>query len=225
VEIKGLKSRVLAANLALVKHGLVIFTWGNASEIDREKGLVAIKPGGVEYAAMTADDIVIVNLDGRVIDGKLKPSSDTPTHLELYRQFPNIGGVCHTHSRHATVFAQDGRTLAPYGTTHADYFHGEIPCTRRLTDNEINSDYELNTGKVIAESHPAPMEIPAVFVAGHAPFTWGKNAADAMHNSVVLEEIAVMALLMQNKKEPVSQALLDKHYLRKHGENAYYGQG
>jgi L-ribulose-5-phosphate 4-epimerase len=224
MEVKELKSRVLAANLALVKHGLVIFTWGNVSEIDRENNLVAIKPGGVEYAAMTADDIVIVDLSGKVIDGHLKPSSDTPTHLELYRSFPHIGGICHTHSRHATVFAQEKRALPPYGTTHADYFHGEIPCTRVLTDAEISSDYELNTGKVIAECHPAPMQIPAVFVAGHAPFTWGKNAADAVHNAVVLEEIAAMALLMQ-QKEPVSQALLDKHYLRKHGENAYYGQG
>jgi L-ribulose-5-phosphate 4-epimerase len=229
VEIKGLnllKARVLAANLALVRHGLVILTWGNVSEIDRMNNLVAIKPTGVGYADMTADDIVITDLDGNIIDGKLKPSSDTPTHLELYRQFPNIGGVCHAHSRHATVFAQDGKPLPPYGTTHADYFRGEIPCTRRLTDAEINSDYELNTGKVIAECHPDPLRIPAVFAACHAPFTWGKDAADAVHNAVVLEEIAAMALFMNGQqKEPVSQALLDKHYLRKHGENAYYGQG
>lgn len=226
MEIKALtalKERVLAANLALVKHNLVIFTWGNASEIDREAGFVAIKPGGVEYAEMTAEDIVIVDLNGKVIDGKLKPSSDTPTHLELYRRFPDIGGVAHTHSRFATVFAQEKKSLPTYGTTHADYFHGAIPCTRALTDDEINGDYELNTGRVIAECHPDPVGIPAVFVAGHAPFTWGKSAQEAVHNSAVLEEIALMALLMQ-QKEPVSQALSDKHYFRKHGANAYYGQ-
>lgn len=223
MEIKELKNRALAANLALVKHNLVIFTWGNASEIDRENGLVAIKPGGIKYTDMTADDIVIVGLDGRIVEGKLKPSSDTPTHLELYRRFLKIGGIVHTHSRYATTFAQDKKPLPPYGTTHADYFHGEIPCTRELTAEEINSEYELNTGRVIAECHPDPDGVPAVFVAGHAPFTWGKSAMDAVYNSVVLEEIAQMALLM-TRKEPVSQALLDKHYFRKHGKNAYYGQ-
>jgi L-ribulose-5-phosphate 4-epimerase len=225
MEIKELKSRVLAANLALVRHNLVVFTWGNASEIDREANLIAIKPSGIDYADMNADDIVITDTDGNIIDGKMRPSSDLPTHLELYRRFPDIGGVVHTHSRWATVFAQEKRPIPPYGTTHADYFHGAIPCTRPLTDGEISADYELNTGRVIAECHPDPAGIPAVLVACHAPFTWGKSAGDAAHNAAVLEEVAFMARHMETAaREPVSQALLDKHYYRKHGANAYYGQ-
>jgi L-ribulose-5-phosphate 4-epimerase len=223
MEIKELKKRVFKANLLLVKYNLVIFTWGNVSEIDRSNNLVAIKPSGMEYADMTADDIVVVDLDGNVVDGKLKPSSDTPTHLELYRKFKNIGGITHTHSRWATTFAQERLPIPPYGTTHADYFYGEIPCTRLLTDDEISGDYELNTGRVIAQCHPAPDKIPAILVAAHAPFTWGKNADESVHNSVILEEIAFMARQMKIK-ETVPETLLKKHYFRKHGEGAYYGQ-
>jgi L-ribulose-5-phosphate 4-epimerase len=223
MEIKELKQRVLSANLALVKHSLVVLTWGNASEIDREKSIIAIKPSGADYGSMTAEDIVIVDLNGNIIDGKLRPSSDLPTHLELYKHFTDIGGVVHVHSRHATVFAQDRRSIPAYGTTHADYFHGEIPCTRPLTEAEIKGDYELNTGRVIIECHPNPIDIPAVLVASHAPFIWGKDSMDAVRNAAVLEEVAFMALQMESR-EVIPQALSDKHYLRKHGKNSYYGQ-
>jgi L-ribulose-5-phosphate 4-epimerase len=221
MEIQELKRRVLDANLALVRYGLVIFTWGNVSEIDRARGLVAIKPSGVAYDTMTAEEIVVVDLDGHVVDGGLKPSSDAPTHLELYRSFPNIGGVVHTHSRYATVFAQKCEAIPAYGTTHADYFYGQVPCTRPLTDAEIHGAYERNTGKVIVECHPDPDGIPAVLVANHAPFAWGKTADEAVYHAKVLEEVAVMALF--GGKE-VPQTLLDKHYRRKHGKDAYYGQ-
>jgi L-ribulose-5-phosphate 4-epimerase len=221
MEVEELRRRVLNANLALVTYNLVIFTWGNVSEIDRGHGLVAIKPSGVAYDTMKVDDIVVVDLDGHVVDGKWKPSSDTPTHLELYRNFSNIGGVVHTHSRYATIFAQKRTAVPAYGTTHADYFHSQVPCTRPLTDDEINGEYELNTGKVIVECHPDPDGVPAVLVANHAPFVWGKDADEAVYHAKVLEEVAAMALF---GGEEVSQTLLDKHYLRKHGKDAYYGQ-
>ena len=227
---KKLKEEVLKANLLLPKYGLVVFTWGNVSAIDREKGIIAIKPSGVEYDDMQVDDIVIVDIaTGEVLDGKLKPSSDTPTHLELYRKFPNIGGIVHTHSTHATSWAQAGRAIPAFGTTHADYFHGAVPCCRALTREEVEGEYEANTGKVIIETIGAgnPMEIPGVLVSEHAPFAWGKSADDAVHNAVVLEEVARMALMtlaLSPNRAPVSDFLLDKHYLRKHGANAYYGQ-
>jgi L-ribulose-5-phosphate 4-epimerase len=227
VEIQELKRRVLDANLLLVKYNLVIFTWGNASEIDRENGLIAIKPSGVEYGDMTVGDIVILNLDGDIIDGKLKPSSDTPTHLELYRAFPNIGGVVHTHSRWATIYAQARRSIPPLGTTHGDYFYGAIPCARLLSAEEIAGDYERETGKVIAETFAKtdPETIPAALVANHGPFTWGRDAFDAARNAAILEELAFMAWHNETTDfEPMQQELLDKHYKRKHGANAYYGQ-
>ena len=227
---KKLKEEVLKANLLLPKYGLVVFTWGNVSAIDREKGIIAIKPSGVEYDDMQADDIVIVDLaTGEVLDGKLKPSSDTPTHLELYRQFPNIGGIVHTHSRWATIFAQAKHPIKAYGTTHADYFYGEIPCTRLLSEAEIKGEYELNTGKVIVETFKDtdPDFVPGVVVASHGPFAWGKSALDAVHNAVVMEEVAMMswhAKIENSSLESMDQNLLDKHFLRKHGKNAYYGQ-
>ncbi|MBP3271921.1 MAG: L-ribulose-5-phosphate 4-epimerase [Ruminococcus sp.] len=225
--MKELKERVLEANLMLPKYGLVTFTWGNVSEYDRESGLVAIKPSGVEYDRMTVDDIVVLDLDGNKVEGKLNPSSDTPTHLELYRKFEGIGGVVHTHSRHATAFAQAHMGIPPLGTTHGDYFYGEIPCTRVMTPEEIKGDYELETGKVIVECCPNYKTIPAALVANHAPFVWGKDGMEAVHNSVVLEELSAMAwitLTLDPKTKNMSQEILDKHYLRKHGENAYYGQ-
>ena len=227
---KKLKEEVLKANLLLPKYGLVVFTWGNVSAVDREKGIIAIKPSGVEYDDMQADDIVIVDLaTGEVLDGKLKPSSDTPTHLELYRQFPNIGGIVHTHSRWATIFAQAKHPIKAYGTTHADYFYGEIPCTRLLSEAEIKGEYELNTGKVIVETFKDidPDFVPGVVVASHGPFAWGKSALDAVHNAVVMEEVAMMswhAKIENSSLESMDQNLLDKHFLRKHGKNAYYGQ-
>ena len=227
MDIKELKERVLEANLMLPKYGLVTFTWGNVSEYDRESGLVAIKPSGVEYDRMTVDDIVVLDLDGNKVEGKLNPSSDTPTHLELYRKFEGIGGVVHTHSRHATAFAQAHMGIPPLGTTHGDYFYGEIPCTRVMTPEEIKGDYELETGKVIVECCPDYKTIPAALVANHAPFVWGKDGMEAVHNSVVLEELSAMAwitLTLDPKTKNMSQEILDKHYLRKHGENAYYGQ-
>lgn len=227
---KKLKEEVLKANLLLPKYGLVVFTWGNVSAVDREKGIIAIKPSGVEYDDMQADDIVIVDLaTGEVLDGKLKPSSDTPTHLELYRQFPNIGGIVHTHSRWATIFAQAKQPIKAYGTTHADYFYGAIPCTRLLSEAEIKGEYELNTGKVIVETFKDidPDFVPGVVVASHGPFAWGKSALDAVHNAVVMEEVAMMswhAKIENSSLESMDQNLLDKHFLRKHGKNAYYGQ-
>jgi len=223
--VNALKQRVYDANMRLPSLGLVLFTWGNVSEIDRYRGIIAIKPSGVEYEKLTPGDIVIVDLDGAVIDGALKPSSDTPTHTELYRRFPTIGGITHTHSKYATVFAQSRREIPPLGTTHADYFHGPVPCTRPLTDSEILGEYEKNTGIVIADSHPDPDGVPAVLVANHGPFTWGKNAAESVYNAAVLEYIAEMAILGGENGAVVSRTLLDKHYFRKHGDGAYYGQG
>ncbi len=227
--LETLKQRVYEANLLLPKHNLAIFTWGNASEIDRESGIFAIKPSGVDYDKMTPDDMVLMNLKGEIVEGKYKPSSDTPTHLELYKAFQNIGGVVHTHSRWATSFAQAGMGIPPLGTTHADYFYGEIPCTRAMNGAEINGEYEKETGTVIIEAFKNidPMSIPAVLVKSHGPFTWGTSADDAVHNAVVLEEAAFMAYhaLTLNKGLPsMDETLLDKHYLRKHGANAYYGQ-
>ncbi len=225
---QALRERVLKSNLDLVKYGLVTLTWGNASEIDREAGVVAIKPSGVSYDKMTAADIVIVDLDGNRIEGDLNPSSDLATHLELYRAFPEIGGVVHTHSRWATIFSQCGYSIPALGTTHADTFYGAVPCTRPLTAEEIAGEYEANTGVVIRETFESndPDAVPAVLVYSHAPFTWGKNSEKAVQNAVVLEEVAMMAwhTLMMNKDAAIDQALADKHYFRKHGANAYYGQ-
>jgi len=226
--LEELKSSVLEANLDLVKHGLVIFTWGNVSGIDRDKGLVAIKPSGVSYDNLKTKDIVILDLDGNIVEGELKPSSDTPTHLMLYQHFDNIGGIVHTHSEWATSWAQAGRSIPAYGTTHADYFYGEIPCTRKLSKHEIENEYEKNTGKVIIEKFGDIdyNAMPGVLIDGHAPFTWGKDSDEAVHNAVVLDEIAKMAFRTEilGNKHPVDKYLLDKHYLRKHGKNAYYGQ-
>jgi L-ribulose-5-phosphate 4-epimerase len=225
-----LKKRVFEANLDLVKHGLVIFTWGNVSEIDREKGIMAIKPSGLAYDTMTWEDMVLVDLEGKVVDSKWKPSSDTPTHLVLYREFASVGGVVHTHSEWATSWAQMELPIPALGTTHADYFYGEIPCTRKLTQQEVENQYELETGHVITETFRNrkidPAAVPAVLVAGHGPFSWGKDAHDAVHNAVVLEQVAKMAhhALTMNKVTGIDQFLLDKHYLRKHGKDAYYGQ-
>ena len=228
---KKLKKRVLDANLQLPKYGLITFTWGNVSEIDRTKNVVAIKPSGVEYDDMTADDIVIVDLGGNVVDGKLKPSSDVMTHLELYKQFPNIGGVVHTHSRHATSFAQAGKEIVALGTTHADYFYGNIPCTRKMKPEDIAAYYELNTGKVIVETFVEnninPDDVPGVVVHSHGPFAWGADCMNAVHNAVVLEEVSRMNLnvqILNPSIERMQQELLDKHFLRKHGPGAYYGQ-
>lgn len=230
--LEQLKAEVLAANLALPAHHLVTFTWGNVSAIDRDRGLMVIKPSGVDYDVMTASDMVVVEIaTGKVVEGDKKPSSDTPTHLALYRRYPGIGGIVHTHSRHATIWSQAGRDLHAWGTTHADYFYGTIPCTRRMTQAEIAGEYEYQTGEVIiktfAERGLDPMQVPAVLVHSHGPFAWGKNAADAVHNAVVLEECACMGLfsLQLSPDLPDMQPeLLDKHYLRKHGKNAYYGQ-
>lgn len=230
--LEELKKAVLAANLALVKHGLVVFTWGNVSGIDREKGLVVIKPSGVSYDTMTVEDMVVVDLHtGVTVEGKWKPSSDTPTHLALYRAFPTLGGIVHTHSRWATSWAQAGRGIPAYGTTHGDYFYGEIPCTRKMTPEEIGGEYELETGNVIVETFNNrgidAAQVPAVLVYSHGPFAWGTDPMDSVHNAVVLEELAFMAyhtMQMRPDIEPMQQELLDKHYLRKHGANAYYGQ-
>lgn len=228
--LEKLKQEVLAANLMLPKYGLVTFTWGNVSAVDRASGMMIIKPSGVEYDGMTADDMVVVDIaTGKVAEGKYKPSSDTPTHLELYRAYDNIGGIVHTHSRWATSFAQAGRGIIPMGTTQGDYFYGEIPCTRAMTPDEIGSEYEKETGTVIIEAFRGidPMTIPAVLVKNHGPFAWGATAAEAVHNAVVLEEIAFMnyhAMEINPQAGRMPQELLDKHYLRKHGANAYYGQ-
>ena len=223
---------VLAANLSLPKYGMVTFTWGNVSAIDRKRGLVAIKPSGVPYENMLPEHMVVVDMTGKVVQGTCRPSSDTATHLEIYREFPSVGGVVHTHSRWATAWAQTGKGIPALGTTHADYFYGEIPCARSLNREEIDTDYELNTGRVIVQTFRElgidPTAVPGVLVSGHGPFAWGRDAHDAVHNSVVLEEVAMMALqTMQLKPDipPIDQALLDKHYLRKHGKDAYYGQG
>lgn len=228
--LEKLKAEVLEANLLLPKYGLITFTWGNVSAIDREQGLVAIKPSGVSYDGMTAEDMVIVDLDGKVVEGKWKPSSDTPTHLELYKAFPTLGGIVHTHSRWATTFAQAGRGIPAMGTTQGDYFYGTIPCTRKMTPEEIGGEYEKETGKVIIEAFEGidAAMMPAVVVHSHGPFTWGKDAMDAVHNAVVLEEVAFMdwhAMILNPEMGSMQQELLDKHYLRKHGKNAYYGQG
>ena len=230
--LKKLKKEVLEANLLLPKHALVTFTWGNVSGVDRERGLVVIKPSGVPYETMTADDMVVVDLDGNVVEGKWKPSSDTPTHLALYKAFPGIGGVVHTHSRWATTFAQAGKSIPAMGTTHADYFYGDIPCTRPMTDEEIGGDYEAETGKVIIETFRAagadPETVPGVLVYSHGPFAWGASPAEAVHNAVVMEEVAFMdwhAMLLNPYHRDMQKALLDRHYLRKHGPGAYYGQG
>lgn len=229
--LEQLKQEVLEANLLLPKYNLITFTWGNVSGIDRESGCFVIKPSGVPYVGMTADDMVVVELaTGKVVEGKYKPSSDTPTHIELYKAFDGVGGIVHTHSRWATSFAQAGRGIIPMGTTHGDYFYGEIPCTRAMTPEEIAGEYEKETGTVIIEAFKGidPMTIPAVLVKSHGPFTWGKDAHDAVHNSVVLEEAAFMnyhAMTINPEVGFMQQELLDKHYLRKHGKNAYYGQG
>ncbi len=229
--MENLINEVLEANLLLPKFGLVVFTWGNVSAIDRRNGIIVIKPSGVSYEAMGKEHMVVMDLDGKVLQGNYKPSSDTDTHIELYREFPEIGGIVHSHSRWATSWAQACMALPAYGTTHADYFYGEIPCTRKLTPDEINTLYELNTGRVIVETfrnaNLNPKAIPGVLVAGHGPFAWGKNASDAVHNAVVMEECAMMAIqtrAINPDIEPIEQVLLDKHYLRKHGAGAYYGQ-
>ena len=227
--LEQLKEQVLKANLALVKHNLIMFTWGNVSGIDRKTSLVVIKPSGISYEDMTADDMVVVDLSGNVVEGKWKPSSDTPTHLVIYQAFTNVGGIVHTHSRWATAWAQAGRGIPAYGTTHGDYFYGEIPCTRKMTPEEICGAYETETGNVIVEafSNKSPDEIPGVLVCSHGPFAWGTDPDNAVHNAVVLEELAFMAYhteAINPKADVMQQELLDKHYLRKHGKNAYYGQ-
>ncbi|MCH5157284.1 MAG: L-ribulose-5-phosphate 4-epimerase [Clostridiales bacterium] len=227
--LEQLKLKVYQQNIALVKHNLVVLTWGNVSAIDREQGLVVIKPSGVNYSDMKAEDMVVVDLDGKVIEGNYRPSSDTPTHLWLYKKFAQIGGVVHTHSTYATAWAQSGRSIPAYGTTHADAFYGDVPCTRALTKEEIESEYELNTGKVITEtfSDVDSLAIPAVLVKNHGPFTWGVTPEKAVENAVTLEEVARMAQLTESlngKVKRVDQHLLNKHYSRKHGKNAYYGQ-
>ncbi len=229
--MENLIREVLEANLELPKAGLVVDTWGNVSAIDRAKGIVVIKPSGVPYEGMKEEHMVVLDLDGKVLSGRLNPSSDTATHLEIYRSFLHAGGIVHTHSRWATSWAQACRGIPAYGTTHADYFYGEIPCTRKLTKEEIESLYEYNTGKVIVETFFTrkidPDAVPGVVVAGHGPFCWGRNAADAVHNAIVMEECAMMAIQSQQINpavQPIEQDLLDRHYLRKHGKNAYYGQ-
>jgi L-ribulose-5-phosphate 4-epimerase len=223
-----LKEKVLEANLALVRHGLVLFTWGNASERDPESGHIVIKPSGVPYDQMKPEHMVVLDASGKQVEGELRPSSDAPTHVVLYQHFREVGGVVHTHSEWATSWAQAGRNLPPYGTTHADYFHGEVPCTRPLTSEEVSEAYEANTGKVITETIPAEsgLETPGVLVYGHAPFTWGKSSEEAVFNAVVLEEVAKMAFRteMLGQDNPIGSFLLDKHFLRKHGKDAYYGQ-
>lgn len=226
--LENLKEKVLHANLALKKENLITLTWGNVSEIDKETGYVVIKPSGVDYENMTLDDMVVVNLSGKVVEGKWNPSSDTPTHLELYRRFHEIGGITHTHSRWATIFAQCGMDIPVLGTTHADAFYGAVPCTRKMTSAEIAGEYELETGKVIAElfNKETICNILGALVYSHGPFTWGKNAKDSVKNAIILEEVAMMAwhTIVMNPDMKFQKELLDKHYLRKHGVNAYYGQ-
>lgn len=228
--LEALKEQVCRANLMLPEHNLVVFTWGNVSGFDRESGLFVIKPSGVPYSELKPEDMVVVNLQGEKVEGRLNPSSDTPTHAVLYSQFPDIGGIVHTHSRWATIWAQAGRGIPAYGTTHGDYFYGTVPCTRKMTPEEIAGEYEKETGNVITETFRGtnPNDIPAVLVHSHGPFTWGKDCFEAVHNSVVLEELAMMAwhteAIAPQAMQSMQQELLDKHYLRKHGANAYYGQ-
>ena len=227
--MQKLKQQVFEANMDLPRHGLVTFTWGNVSAIDRERGIVIIKPSGVAYEVMKVDDMVVVDLQGKVGAGQLRPSSDTATHLELYRRYPEPGGIVHTHSTHATAWAQAGLSIPAMGTTHADYFFGNIPCTRGLTKQEVEGEYELNTGKVIVETlgDCNPLHTPGVVVYQHGPFAWGKDAADAVHNAVVLEEVARMAWIARGINpglKPIDDFLMNKHFMRKHGPNAYYGQ-
>ena len=229
MNLRSLKNDVFERNLDLVRHHLVVLTWGNVSGIDREAGLVAIKPSGVPYAGMTAEDIVVVDLEGHAVEGRLRPSSDLPTHLALYRAFPSVGGIVHTHSPKAVAWAQARRGIPAFGTTHADHFHGAVPCTRELTPAEVADDYELNTGRVIEERfHDLDAEaFPGVLVAGHGPFTWGPTPRKAVENAVALEQIAAMALdtlRLDPDAEPAPSYVLDKHYFRKHGPGAYYGQ-
>jgi len=224
-----LKKKVFQANLDLQRHGLVVFTWGNVSAVDRAAGIVAIKPSGVSYEDLTPESIVIVDLDGNVVEGTLRPSSDTPTHLELYRSFDGIGGICHTHSMYATMWSQAERPIPCFGTTHADHFYGPVPVTDRMTSEEVEGPYEQNTGKVIVRRFAGtdPLQMPAVLVANHGPFTWGSGPDEAVENAVVLEQVAKMAygtVLLNARQEGIAQPLLDRHYLRKHGTNAYYGQ-
>ena len=225
--LEELKKRVFEQNIALVKHGLVVLTWGNVSAKDEETGYIVIKPSGVPYDIMKAEDMVVVDLDGNTVEGAYRPSSDLPTHLYLYKQYPELGGIVHTHSTYATAFAQSGREITAYGTTHADAFYGNVPCARELTDEEIDEAYEQNTGKVIAEAISDVEAIPAMLVKNHGVFTWGSTPEKAVENAVTLEEVAKMALLTEqlNSETPrIKQHLLDKHYFRKHGKNAYYGQ-
>lgn len=227
--LEDLKKRVYQSNIMLPKYGLVIFTWGNVSGIDREHGLVVIKPSGISYDNMSIDDMVVVNLDGKVVEGKWNPSSDTLTHLELYKAFPDIGGIVHTHSRWATSFAQAGLDILAMGTTHGDYFYGNIPCTRQMTDEEIKGEYEKKIGAVIVETFQDQdyNSIPGVLVMSHGPFSWGTDPENAVHNAVVMEEIAFMnyhAMMLNPGYKGMQRSLLNKHYFRKHGENAYYGQ-
>lgn len=229
--VESLKKEVFEANLALVKNNLVVLTWGNVSGIDREKGLVVIKPSGVSYDNMKEEDMVVVDLEGNVIEGSLRPSSDTITHIELYKKYPNIGGIVHTHSTFATSWAQAKRDIPSYGTTHADTFYGAVPCTRKLTNEEIKTDYERNTGFVIIETLESKnievLSVPGIIVGSHGPFSWGETPSKAVSNAVVLEEVAKMALITENLNEsitPIDKELQDKHYFRKHGKDAYYGQ-
>jgi L-ribulose-5-phosphate 4-epimerase len=227
--LENLKQAVLEANLELPKKGLVTYTWGNVSGIDRQSGLIVIKPSGVPYEELQLEHLVVLDLDGNIVEGKLTPSSDTPTHLALYRNFKEIGGVVHTHSRWATIWAQAGKGIPALGTTHADYFYGEIPCTRKMTADEIKGEYEKETGNVIVETFEGinSVYVPGVLVHNHGPFTWGKDAHESVHNAVVLEEVAMMAhntFTLAPGIRPIDQTLLDKHFLRKHGANSYYGQ-
>ena len=228
--LEALKEQVLRANLDLVKYGVVIFTWGNVSAVDRDTGLVVIKPSGVDYSVMKAEDMVVVDIDGNRVEGRLNPSTDLPTHLEIYKACPEVGGVVHTHSAHATAWAQAGRGIPFYGTTHADYFYGEIPCTRELRRDEVETDYEKNTGLVIVETigDREPLAMPGALVKSHGVFSWGSDAANAVHNAVVMEYVAKMATEAEAVNPRIHSApdyLLEKHYQRKHGKNAYYGQG
>lgn len=227
--LEELKKTVCDANLLLPEYGLVVFTWGNASGIDRESGLVVIKPSGIPYNGMEPDDMVVVDLDGNIVEGKWKPSSDTLTHIELYKAFPECGGIVHTHSKWATTFAHAGKCIPAMGTTHADYFYGDIPCTRPMTAEEIKGEYEKETGKVIIETFADidPAAVPGVLVYSHGPFVWGTDVMDAVHNAAVIEEVAFInfhALMLAPEQGDMQKELLDKHYLRKHGEDAYYGQ-